>query len=235
MAADAAAPAFAAPMTVAERGTATLVAVSTALVILFGSLLPFLTPGWLDFEQGRAQVAAWTGFGDAEVHRATDAIVTDLLFGGPFDVAVNGAPVLDEAERSHMRDVRAVFQGFAILALAGLAWLVLTALRARPPGARARAWLAVRRGASSLVVLLVVLGVFAVVAFDAAFEVFHEILFPGGNWQFDPRTERLVQLFPEQFWSETSLAYGGVAIAVALAIGWYAARRAAVAASGGTP
>jgi integral membrane protein (TIGR01906 family) len=217
-----------------DRAAGWLVSLATAVVILFGALLPFFTPAWLDFEQGRASVTAWTGFGEADVHQATDAIVSDLLFGGPFDVAVGGVPVLDEAERSHMRDVRAVIQGFGILALLAVAWLVGTAVRASSPVARSRAWLAARRGTSGLVAVLVVVGVLAIVAFEAVFELFHRIVFPGGNWEFDPRTERLVQLFPEQFWSETSLIYGVVAIASALAVGWYAGGRARMSAAEAT-
>ena len=41
-----------------------------------------------------------------------------------------------------------------------------------------------------------------------------------------PRTDRLVQLFPEQFWSETAIAVGIVAIVAALLTAWVAARRA---------
>ena len=37
------------------------------------------------------------------------------------------------------------------------------------------------------------------------FELFHELLFAGGSYTFDPLHERLVQLFPEQFWSETAI------------------------------
>ena len=40
--------------------------------------------------------------------------------------------------------------------------------------------------------------------FDTTFEIFHGCCSrPGYN--FDPRNERLVQLFPEEFWSETSI------------------------------
>ena len=40
------------------------------------------------------------------------------------------------------------------------------------------------------------------------------LLFPGGSYTFDPRTERLVQLFPFRFWFETSLALGALILLV---------------------
>jgi len=64
------------------------------------------------------------------------------------------------------------------------------------------------------------------VAFDQLFETFHEIFFPAGSYLFDPRTDRLVQLFPFQFWDETAMAVGVVIIALALSVAFLAGRRA---------
>jgi uncharacterized membrane protein len=66
-----------------------------------------------------------------------------------------------------------------------------------------------------------------VVAFDAAFEVFHELLFPAGSFSFDPATEHLVQLFPDQFWSDTTLALGVLTFTLSIVVAAVAARRAA--------
>jgi integral membrane protein (TIGR01906 family) len=125
-----------------------------------------------------------------------------------------------------MRDVRGVFAGFAIVALVAVAILALVARRAPDPEARARFRRAVRDGARGLAVGLVAAGVVAVLAFDAAFEVFHRLFFASGTYTFDPRTSKLVQLFPESFWSETAIAVGVVAIVVALGVQSIAARSA---------
>jgi uncharacterized membrane protein len=122
-----------------------------------------------------------------------------------------------------------VFLGFEILALAGVLILLLAFRRARPPEARAATWRAVGNGARGLAIVLVVAGAFAVFAFDAAFEVFHRLFFSAGTYTFDPQTDRLVQLFPEQFWSETAMAVGVVSITVALLTAWQAGRRAGAA------
>ena len=73
--------------------------------------------------------------------------------------------------------------------------------------------------------MLVVAGGVAFVAFDALFETFHRLLFTGGSYTFDPSTERLVQLFPFQFWQETAIAVGVVAIVAAIAVATLAGRR----------
>ena len=174
------------------------------------AILPFLSPPWVSFEQGRAQADLWTGFTPAELNAATGAILSDLVFGPPsFDVAVNGQPVLNEREQAHMRDVRGVFAGFALLAIVAAAGLVVAYAGARRSATRSAGGAAVRAGALGTIVGVVVGGVIVFFAFDAAFEVFHRLFFAGGTYLFDPATDRLVQLFPFKFWDETTMVVGG--------------------------
>ena len=206
--------------------TRALTAIATAIVILAISIVPFLTPAWISFEQGRSGAAGLTGYDEATLNRVTGSIVRDLVLGGDFGVTIDGAPVLTDSERGHMRDVRGVFVGFGLLALIGAAILALAARRVSTPEARAAARRAVRDGARALAVAVAALGVLAIVAFDAAFELFHRLFFASGTYTFDPRTSRLVQLFPESFWSDTAIAVGVVAIVVALGVQTFAARSA---------
>lgn len=201
--------------TLRTRLTNVWIAVATAVGLVAVTLPLFLNPIWVGFEQGRAQAAAWTGYPPVDLRAATDAILGDLVVGPPdFDVEIGGSPVLNERERGHMRDVRTVFAGFfaATVALGMIANVV--ALRRRGEH-RQDTWRAVRIGAVGLIVVVVVGGVVAIVAFDTLFEVFHRLLFSGGSYSFDPRTERLVQLFPFQFWQETAIAVGAIAAGLA--------------------
>jgi integral membrane protein (TIGR01906 family) len=75
-----------------------------------------------------------------------------------------------------------------------------------------------------LAVGVVVVGLAFALFFDRAFELFHELFFPPGTYAFDPRTERLVQLFPDQFWSETSVAIAAAVFVLALAVAWLGGR-----------
>ncbi len=72
---------------------------------------------------------------------------------------------------------------------------------------------------------LVLVGGFAFIAFDVLFELFHRIFFAGGSYTFDPATERLVQLFPFQFWQETAIAVGAAAIVFAAIVAGLSQRR----------
>lgn len=208
--------------------TSLAIAVATAIVIVTGSILPFLSPAWVGFEQRRAEALAWTGFGDTELTAVTNAILGDLILGaGSFDVALAGEPVLNERERGHMRDVRTVFVGLWVLTAAAAAGLVILWRRTSAPGAPRRQgvfWRAVRGGASSLAIAVIGLGAVALLAFDVLFEGFHRLLFAGGSYTFDPASERLVQLFPFRFWQETAIVVGAVIVLACVAV-TFAARR----------
>lgn len=195
-----------------------LVAILTPITLIGLAILPFLTPAWVGFEQGRAESAAWTGFSEPVLRRVTDEILHDLVVGPPrFDSTVDGVAVLDAREVQHMRDVRSVFAAFAVIAAAAAAILLLAGVTSRP---RTSFWRGLFLGGVATIGAVAVAGFVIAFAFDAAFEVFHRLFFAAGSYTFDPRSERLVQLFPDRFWFETSAAVGIVVIALAAVVAW---------------
>jgi integral membrane protein (TIGR01906 family) len=202
--------------------------IAAALVIVALAILPFLNPVWVSFAQGRAQAEAWTGFTTAQLAAVTNPILRDLVVGPPvFDVTLDGAPVLKDAERDHMRDVRGVFFGFFVVAAVAAVVLAALFVAARGRDARRRFWRRLERSGLTIAGVTVAGGVLGLLFFDSAFILFHEVFFPGGNYLFDPRTDRLVQLFPEQFWVESTIGVGVAIIALSLLTTWIARRRAA--------
>jgi len=183
------------------------------IVILAVALLLLMTPIWTHF----ALPFAWASGGDPTYGLAlSDSTIRELFFG-PGTFSAFGP---DEA--SHMRDVRVVFWGFMALAVASIgliSWQI--ARHPRDP----LVWRSISRGGIALVVALVVVGVFALVAFDTVFTLFHEVFFPGGNWAFPPNS-LLIQLYPYAFWELTSSALGVLGISGGLAV-WLLARRRA--------
>jgi len=195
----------------AQRIAAVITAIATPCVIIGAAVLLFLNPIWVGFEQDRSDVARITGYTSAQVHDVTGSILSDLVFGPPdFAAKVNGVAVLEPREQRHMVDVRTVLISLGLVALA--ATVLLAGLMVASRGRR-WFWRAVVAGASVLIGGVIVVGVAFAFFFDQAFELFHEMFFQPGTYVFDPRTDRLVQLFPDQFWSETSVA---IALAVLL-------------------
>lgn len=198
--------------------------VATVVAIVGLTVGLFFNPLWITFAQERAGVPAITGYTQEQVRDATGSILADVLIGPPeFTVEVDGQAVLDAAERSHMVDVYNVMRVFVgVVGLAVLGLVLIVWPNRRSPWA----WRAIARGAAALALAGVVIGVAVLFFFDAAFLLFHLVFFPQGNFLFDPGTQRLTQLFPDQLFTETSigLAVGGLVIAVAVML---AARRRA--------
>lgn len=221
---------------VAERLAAIATGAAAAIVVIALCVVPFLSPAWIGFEQDRTHAASLAGYSEADLRFATNAIVHDLVLGPPdFAVAVGGVPVLEERERQHMRDVRGVFAEFAVLAAVAGILLVVLVGGAWRRGHQARAWSAIASGMRWLIGAIVVAGVIAAVAFDTVFEIFHELFFPAGSFTFDSRTDRLVQLFPFDFWSETTIVLGIVIVVVATGVSLIAGRLARRGTGAGSP
>jgi integral membrane protein (TIGR01906 family) len=196
-----------------------VVAAATVVVIAGAAVVPFLNPIWVGFEQDRSGAAALTRFSPDQVHAVTGDILHDLIVGPPdFAEVVSGTAVFSDRERAHLVDVRAVFIAFG--AVAALGALILANARLASRGA---AWYrrAVGTGALVLAGAVVLGGVVVALAFEQAFEVFHELFFAGGTYTFDPASDRLVQLFPSQFWEETSFAVGVVILVVSGVVAWW--------------
>ncbi len=202
----------------------TLLSLATAITILALALIVLLTPIWT---HAAISAAGSTAPGGDPI-AANDRTIADLLTFGQFDFATSGGePLYTADERAHMRDVQLVLYAFLALAAVALAYLVVALRRAPRDAAR---WSAVSRGAAGLVIGIVVLGIFGLLAFDAAFTLFHEVLFPGGNWAF-PADSNLIRLYPEPFW-ELSAATLGALAAGGGAVTWFVTRRRAQALAG---
>lgn len=199
-----------------------LVAAATVVVIAGVSVVPFLHPIWVGFEQDRSAAATLTGFSPDQVQAVTGDVLHDLILGPPaFAQTVSGTAVFNARERAHLVDVRTVFIAFG--AVVALGALILANARLASRGAN---WYrrAIGTGALVLAAVVVLGGVVVALAFEQAFEVFHELFFAGGTYTFDPATDRLVQLFPSQFWEETSLTVGVVILVVSAIVAWWSLR-----------
>lgn len=202
-----------APMRPTSDGAVTmLVALTTCLSTIGLAVCLLLNPIWVGFEQGRSGVTELTGYSDQQVQQVTGSILSDLVFGPPdFDVSVDGAPVLTDRERDHMVDVRGAFALAGLAMAAALAVLVGVGLVRRK---RRSYWRGVRAGALLTIGVVAVVGAFCLLFFDQAFELMHRLFFETGSYSFDPRTDRLVQLFPDQFWFDSAMALGVAVVAL---------------------
>jgi integral membrane protein (TIGR01906 family) len=170
-------------------------------------------------EHGAAVVS---GIPQAELLRANNEIKRYLTVddAGGLEIQVRNSrgqsePLFSTKETAHMADVRGLVRGlFAVQLGAVLTALVLGAVLAIfSPRTLALAGL---RGGLLTVGILVGAGVVAASGFDSAWTQFHQVSFSNDFWELDPRSDHLIQMFPEAFWQEVTTAIVVVTLLEAL-------------------
>jgi uncharacterized membrane protein len=126
-----------------------------------------------------------------------------------------GATTFTTAEYAHMADVRNVFVGARVAAVAAAILAALVILGAARRDRRAAAVL-VRDAAIAAGIGSAAVAVAAAVAFDPLFLLFHEVFFPQGNFLFPPDSN-LLAMYPDPYWYGVTLRVG-LTFVVAMAI-----------------
>ncbi len=197
-------------------------------ILLFTTNIRFLASdtGYLEGGLRRHDAAENTGIALNELDYAVGAIVRYfeddadtlriLVFTGGQETAL-----FSEDETLHMEDVkglmRTIFRANEVALGFVLAYVAATVLWAGERSGRtlAKETLAAV-GAGALVGVAV--GIVALVGFDGAWNQLHEVLFTNDLWLLDPRTDRLIQMFPETFWAEATFIVVGMALAEAVVL-----------------
>ena len=118
---------------------------------------------------------------------------------------------LDTSMLTHLQDCTWVFNAvtfaFVVLALVALAFLVLTGIFEGAEDVSAILW-----QSALLAILVVVIFAFWFIAnFEGFFTWIHSLVFQAGTWTFSADS-LLISMFPEQFWREMGIVWGGSSI-----------------------
>jgi hypothetical protein len=211
-----------------DRAARAALFVGTILAIIAVAVLPLLTPVFIHPALDAAGSAEWLGVTAGEAHRMSDLSVMELL-AGPGTFAFNGpgesgrGAFYDLSERGHLADARLLLWLCLVAGMVSLAGLGILLARATGEGRRA-AWRTISRAGATASLAVVALALVSLVAFEPLFTLFHQVFFPGGNWAFDPATQRLVQLYPFAFWQIAAAALGVLVLALGL-VTWWLGRR----------
>ncbi|GAF70170.1 unnamed protein product [marine sediment metagenome] len=190
--------------------------ISAAIAFEFNSL-------WL-YKDGfeKYNVSQTTGLAEAELEKAATGLIgyfnsdeeyislTVVKDGQPFEL-------FSQREVAHLRDVKQLVRlnyrlllGTAIYvgAYAGVClW--------RRKKSRHRLARVVIIGGSIALGMIIVLGVGSTIqGFDQLFTQFHFLAFTNEFWMLDP-SDSLIMLFPEGFWYDASMLFGGIVAGVA--------------------
>ncbi|MBI3741936.1 MAG: TIGR01906 family membrane protein [Chloroflexi bacterium] len=199
-----------------------LIPFSIPVLLVLTNIYFFMTPSYLDYEYGKSDFPKADLFSNAD-RRAYSGASIEYIRGGSSLEKFKALGVYQDREIKHMIDVRELVAKVNIFyaLTATLALSALAALAAKK-STRALAARALVRGARLSVALFIAIGIFAAVAFQTFFTLFHRIFFEGDSWLF-LYTDSLIQFYPLPFWFDTSLALVVLTLLQALiigAIGW---------------
>lgn len=200
--------------------TAVFIVALVILMLTFSIGLPIYCRFFYYIQIKTLKMEENTGWDYATIKAAYDDVLNFLtLPNRPFGT---GALKWSEEGASHFADCKGLFTlnlcGLLCSAAVVAALAVLNRLKiitlCRPLGHRAYFLSAI-----IAVVLPLVIGALCAINFDVAFEVFHKIFFPGkSNWVFDPRTDEIIEVMPEEFFMNCAIIIGVSLVAFAAAL-----------------
>ena len=112
------------------------------------------------------------------------------------------------SEVSHLEDVKKVMNLMDYLFYFSL--LMVTGIITYYKRNKKRLLKLFKYGGIVTVLFIIIKSLFALISFNYAFTIFHQILFPQGNWTF-PFDSLLIQTFPLEFFIEINLKILGLA------------------------
>jgi integral membrane protein (TIGR01906 family) len=126
---------------------------------------------------------------------------------------VNGEPVFNERELSHMQDVKRVVTGMRFGLLSAMLLILIFTILAIKGGWRQLLLRSFLQGAWILIGLIVAILVFVSLNFENLFSWFHQLFFESGTWRFYT-SDTLIRLFPIRFWRDAFIFVGVLSVLI---------------------
>lgn len=163
------------------------------------------------------QIPETSGYSVETIREAFDDVMDFLWCGAEFKT---GSLAWTESEKAHFADCIPAFHLQAILLIAGGIFLIVYLILLRR-GVLRRARLfgvpSVSYGAAGLLLFLAAVGGYAALDFGGLFNLFHKIVFPGKeNWHFNPNTEQVINILPQEFFLVCAVYIISVAVLLAI-------------------
>lgn len=179
------------------------------IIVVLGSVSLVATEAYLTYEYGRLNfpadayrltpqqrfIMASTNVHYVRAHLPDNELAKQTL---------NGVPVYNEREVSHMVDVRDVFQFILRVWLLAFILFGTMGILLWRNGQRMVFFSGVQWGGILTAGLILTIALLAPFAWQTWFELFHRLFFLPGSWLFSYQ-DTLIRLFPMQFWFDATL------------------------------
>lgn len=197
------------------------------ILILTAAVRLLTTDQYLAFEYGKATfprdqfgftnrqrfILASTNIHYVRAHLPHDELSKQTL---------DGIPVYDPREVSHMADVRTVFEAVLFTGKITLLLLLSIGLSLWQKGEQRMLGSAIQWGGLLTSAFILTVGLLAIFSWQSWFNTFHLFFFEPGSWLFS-YSDTLIRLFPVEFWFDATLtisALGLIGGLITALVGW---------------
>lgn len=172
-------------------------------VLIISSLYIFMSPQFIEWQYAQPDFPPADRFTPDQ--RTYNAIETVLYTRGErTEQQLRALGVYNEREVKHLVDVYNVSHPILQLnPIFVLAMVVAFLFLWRNPATRRNAGTGLMFGGILTFILIGIIGIVAVFAFDTFFVAFHRVFFEGDTWLFN-YSDSLIQFYPELFWMKAS-------------------------------
>ena len=150
-----------------------------------------------------------SGLSEQELKEDYDTLIDYNCVWGPDELKFRHF-TLSPGAAQHFREARVLFLffGWGVLLFGILSAVMILLAREKGFGAGY-----LKTAAVISIILPVLLGAFAVLAWDRLFVLFHELSFGNDLWLFDPEVDPIINVLPDQFFFHEAMAIFGLVIA----------------------
>lgn len=141
-----------------------------------------------------------TGYSKEEILKNYDALID---YCSPFNHEELRFPTLPSSDSalSHFEEVKNIFVSFYFILPITTILLIMAILYKR----KRSEYMYLRTSAITCIILPLIVAGGSAINFDRTFVLFHKILFNNDDWIFDPRTDPIITLLPEEFFLHCAL------------------------------
>lgn len=185
--------------------------------ISISALIPCFFRNFYIWQIDLLEIPKISGFDKDTIIEAFNDVMNFIWKGAEFKT---GSLAWTEAEKMHFADCIPLFWLQLYLVIGTLTYfgvynlLIKTHVLRR---VRFKGLSSVSYGGFLTLGLLIALGIFGAIDFNALFTLFHKIAFPGKeNWVFNPRTEQIINILPETFFLSCAVFIIGFAVILSI-------------------
>jgi len=146
------------------------------------------------------KIEAFSGLSKHDILRNYNTLID---YSSPFFKGNLVFPTLPASNSglSHFADVKRIFTFFYILGAITLIPSIIIIIKK----AKYREYSYLRVTSITAIVLPLLLGILMSINFDKAFILFHKIAFRNNDWLFDPSTDPVINILPDQFFMHCAI------------------------------